>query len=256
METMKRSYTPREEHLGSILELTMRNHSAQQIADSVGISKQRVQRIQLGFKSDYLAFLSSKSLIPKYYNEHLPVEEINEEFYGKLSRPDSPLTTEEMLYCAFYVSTGNSVEALQRSGLDCGLKHSSVFTEEIYSSNCLLRSEMLKRKANIQMEIRRVQQERQEYRDITKDRILEMHLEMIEQLKEEADPKNKGYIIKLLDQVNKMQGNYQTKEMSTDISADDVLDGMLARAKEVKPKELQMLTMSSTEEGDEDEKED
>jgi hypothetical protein len=83
-----------------------------------------------------------------------------------------------------------------------------------------------------------------------------MHLEMIEQLREEADPKNKGYIIKLLDQVNKMQGNYQTKEMSTDISADDVLDGMLARAKEAKPKELEMLTMNTTEEGDEDEKED
>lgn len=236
MSTKK--YIPREELLGPALELEMRNHTRSQIAESLGVSKQKIDRILLSFKGDYLSYLSSKALIPKYYNENLPVEDINKDFYGLISKQDQPLTTEEMLYCAFYVSTGNSVEALKRSGLDTGLKVNESITKEIMDSNCLLRSEMLKRKANVQMEIRRVQQERQEYRDINRDRILEMHLEMIEQLREEGDPKNKSYIIKLLDQVNKMQGNYVQRVETSDISADDVLDGMLLRAKEAKPQEL------------------
>ena len=246
---MKELYQPKEEYLGPVLELTVRNHSQQQIADSLGITKKKVQVIQQRFRKDYLAFLASKALIPKYYNENLPEKDINKEFFDKLSRPDSALTTEEVLYCAFYVSTGNSIDALIRRGLDCGIEKGH---EDVYTSNCLLRSEMLKRKANIQEEIRRVQQEKHEYREINKDRILEMHLEMIEQLREEGNPKNKSYIIKLLDQVNKMEGNYALKIERTDISADDVLDGMLARAQVAKPPELHELYEENEEIEDED----
>ena len=229
------TYTVQDELLGPVLELTVRKHSQKQIAKALGITQQKVSRIQNTFQKDYLSHLSSKALIPESYNTNLPDKEINRPFYEMLSKVEEALTNEEMLYCAIYVSTGNSLEAVVQSGMDKGLERGH---EDVYRTNLLLRSEMLKRKSNIQEEIRRLQMEKQEYREATKDRILEMHMEMIEQLKDEGNPRSRPSIIKLLDQVNKMMGNYTSVERSSEISADDVLDSMLARAAEAKPKEL------------------
>ena len=155
-----------------------------------------------------------------------------------MSMPDQALSNEEMLYTALYVSTGNSLSAVKESGLDIGLDVNTSCTQEIYDRNCLLRSEMLKRKKNIQEEIRRLQQEREEYRDATKDAMLDFHMSYIEQLKEEGDPKNKSLIVKLLDQVNKMQGFYTQVIKTQEITADDVLDGMKAIFDAERPEEL------------------
>lgn len=221
-------YLPRTQYLGEILELYMQGLTARKIGESLGISKQKVESILNSFRSDYLSTLSIRNIIPRYRHLSESVDEINKPFFDLMSKPDEPLSNEEMLYVALYVSTGNSLEAVKQSGLDIGLDVTANGTKSIYDNNCLLRSEMLKRKRNIQEEIRRVQLERQEYRDATKDRILEMHLEMIDQLREEGDPKNKTHIVKLLDQVNKMQGNYTTIIKTGDLDADDLLDGMLA----------------------------
>lgn len=217
--------TNRAEILGQILELYMRGKTPQRIADILLLTKAQVNSTLASFRKDYLSTLSIRGIIPRYQHLKEPIDEINKPFFALMSNPDEPLSNEEMLYCAFYVATGNSLEALVKSGMDVGLDKG---TTSIYDSNCLLRSEMLKRKKNIQEEIRRLQVERQEHREITKDRILEMHLDMIEQLKDEGNPKNRTHIVKLLDQVNKMQGNYTTVIKTGELDADDLLDGMLA----------------------------
>ena len=227
----------REENLGAILEKYMRGLSHQQIANQLEITKQKVDYTLSTFRNDYLACLSVRELVPRYQHHSDTIHSFNEQFYTLMSEPGSALSNEEMLYCAFYVAYGNSVKAIKDSGLDVGLCADSQ-TQSIYDKNCLLRSESLKRKRNIQQEIRRLQLEKLEIEDLTKDKILAMHIEMIEQLKEEGNANNRSNIVKLLDQVNKMQGNYTTKIVTGDLNADDILDTQLAIMEAGRPAEL------------------
>jgi len=220
--------TPRIDHLGPVLEAYMAGGTAGSIADKLDLTKQKVEYILSSFRHDYMSCLAVRELVPRYESASDVIHGLNAEFYKLLSNPGSALSNEEMLYCAFYVSTGNSLQAVIDSGLDIGLKDGSVHTKDIYVKNCLLRSESLKRKRNIQEEIRRMQMESVEIADLTKDKILAMHISMIEQLREGGDPKDKSNIVKLLDQVNKMQGNYTTKIVTGEITADDVLDAQIA----------------------------
>jgi hypothetical protein len=235
--------TPRSEHLGQILELFIRGRTNKMIAGILDIPQQKVDTTLRSFKKDYMGAMACKGLIPTNTKTLKDViNSVNKPFFDQLSRSDMPLTDSEMLYCAYFISTGNSIDALQKAELDAGLDKGS---KEVYDKNCLLRSEALRRKRNIQEEIRRLQHERLEINEINKDHLVALHMEMIEQLKNEGDPKNKGYIVKLLDQVNKLTGSYTAVIKTGDITADDVLDGMMAIMQEGKPEELQNEEITS-----------
>lgn len=235
--------TNRSKDLGDILELMIRGRTNKQVAYTLGISEQKVNNSLRSFKVDYFTALSVKGLIPTGTgNVSEILNGINKPFYELLSRSDQPLTDSEALYCAYFISTGNSIEALVKAELDAGLDKG---TSEVYNKNCLLRSEALKRKRNIQEEIRRLQHERLEIADINKDHLVALHMEMIDQLKNEGDPKNRTYIVKLLDQVCKLTGSYTAVVKTGEISADDVLDGMMAIMEEDKPEELQNEEITS-----------
>lgn len=235
--------TPRSEHLGQILELFIRGRTAKQTAYTIGIQQSTVSQTLQSFRKDYFNALSLAELMPVGTASTKDiVDTINQPFYDLLSKPEHPLTDSEALYCAYFISTGNSVGALVNAELDAGL-HSS--TKEIYHKNCLLRSEALKRKRNIQEEIRRLQHEKLDIENITKDHLVALHLEMINQLKDEGDPKNKTHIVKLLDQVNKLTGSYTAVIRTGEISADDVLDGMMSIMNDELPEELQNEEITS-----------
>ena len=243
--------TDRAEHLGQILEMFMRGHQPKYIGTALKIDHRKVQRTLTSFKKDYLSCLSLNGIIPRYSDLNDAIDEINEPFYKLMSRSDQALSNEEMVYCSLVVSTGNSVKAVVDSGLDVGLVEA---TKEIYKKNCILRSEMLKRKRNIQEEIRRLQKEREEYRETTKERLIDMQMTYLEQLQEDADPKNKSLIVKLFDQVNKLTGSYTTVIKTSEVSADDVLDGMLATfAEEQEKAEQESLSENFTTEEEHDE---
>lgn len=229
--------TPRSKHIGQILELYMRGYSDQQIATSLDLpSKQKVVSSLDSFRKDYLSTLALRGLVPRYQHHRDILDDINKPFYELLTPPGEALGNHEMLYCAHYVATGNSLTSTELAGFTDDL---TSVTKAIRDTNTLLRSEVLKRKKNIQEEIRRLQLERSDMIDATKDHILAMHLEYIDQLREDGDPKNKSLIVKLLDQVNKMQGNYTTIIRTEEITADDVLDGMKAIFDAEMPEELQ-----------------
>jgi hypothetical protein len=240
-------HTPRSKDLGQILELQIRGRTNKEIAYTLNLTQQRVDNTLRSFRKDYFTALSVKGLIPVgTQNVSEILKGINKPFYDLLSRSDQPLTDSEMLYCAYFISTGNSIDALVKAELDAGLiKGTEGGTGEIYSKNCLLRSEALKRKRNIQEEIRRLQHERLNINEINKDHLVALHMEMIDQLKDEGAPKNRSLIVKLLDQVNKLTGSYTAVIKTGEISADDVLDGMMAIMQEEKPEELQNEEITS-----------
>ena len=219
--------TTRAEHIGQVLELYLRGKTPRNIAGILGIPDTRVRQSLSTFKTDYLSTLSINGIIPRYENLGEALNKINEPFYLLMSRSDEPLSNEEMVYCALYVATGNSLKAIKESGLDAGLQDQKG-TEDVYQKNCVLRSEVVKRKSNIKVEIRRLQLEREEHQDITQDKLVTMHMAYLEQLQEEGDPKNKSLIVKLFDQIAKMTGAYNHVIKTQEISADDVMDGMMA----------------------------
>lgn len=239
----ERVKTPRSEHLGDILELFLRGRTNRQVAYTLDIPQQKVDSTLRSFQKDYLASLSVKGLVPvgEASIERIS-QEINKPFFELLSKSDQPLTDHEALYCAYFTGTGNSIDALIQAELDVGLPKA---TTTVYDRNCLLRSEALKRKRNIQEEIRRQQHEKLEIAGINKDHLVALHLEMIDQLKNEGNPSNRTHIVKLLDQVAKLTGSYTHVVKTGEISADDVLDGMMAIMEEELPEELQSLEVTS-----------
>lgn len=235
--------TPRSEHLGQILELLIRGRTNKQISYTLNIPQQKVDSTLRSFQKDYFTALSVKGLIPTGTRDLSElIDSINKPFYESLSRSDQPLSDSEMLYCAYYISTGNSIDALIKAELDSGLDKG---TRAVYEKNCLLRSEALKRKRNVQEEIRRLQHERLNINEINKDHLVALHMEMIDQMKDEGNPANRSLIVKLLDQVSKLTGSYTAVIRTGEITADDVLDGMMAIMKEDKPEELRDTEITS-----------
>lgn len=228
--------TKRSEHLGQILEMFLRGIHPKDIAENLGITHQKVTYTLDSFRKDYLPTIASRGLLPAGDPNKTIEQRINDPFQQMLSPLKGPLTNEEMLYCSLYVSTGNSLKAVVDAGFDVGLDKGTL---EVYNQNCLMRSEALKRKPNVQDEIRTQQKERMTQLQLDKDRVLYLHMSMIEQLQDEGDPKNRSYLVKLLDQVAKITGSYTHVVQTSELSADDVIDAMMHTMNEPLPPEIQ-----------------
>jgi hypothetical protein len=163
-------------------------------------------------------------------------EVMTESFLALLSPWDScTLSEEEALFSWIYVHKGDSIEAVESSGLNIGLFEERPVT---YKRGILTRSLYLQNKANIAAYIKELREKKYYTEDITKQYVQELLLEQIAQMKLKGDKRDGVNLRQTIELLGKTIGAFTEKIEIHEVDPSRSLDLLIEMAKEASVSEL------------------
>lgn len=163
--------------------------------------------------------------------KYVDSEHINRLFLERVSGEEElVLTDNEILFCEFLIEYGDEVKAIEKSKLTVGLRKDS---KELYEEACRLRAFYLKRKPNVANYLNQEKKRTLRTLDNGKEFIQENLITLIEQLKASGDTRHLTSYLKAIEQLARTIGAYEDKVTVNNLSGDNVLDQMLAKARVV-----------------------
>lgn len=164
-------------------------------------------------------------------------EVLQQEFLDLMSNENScTLTEEESLFAWIYVHKGDSIEAIESSGLNIGLFADRPVT---YRRGILTRSLYLQNKNNVAQYIKELREKKYYTEDVTKQYIQELLLEQIAQMKLKGDKKDAVNLRQTIELLGKTIGAFTEKIEVHEIDPSRSLDLLIEMAKEASVKELE-----------------
>ena len=157
----------------------------------------------------------------------------NKEFLTLISPEEEPtLTEQEQTYAILYSNTGNNEYALTESGLAVGLTLKKGLLEGNAVNNFRLRGYFLRSKSNVNRYILELRERKITDLNLNKNYI-QMHLvQIIEQLQEDGEHKDKLKILKALELLGKtIPGTFSETINITEVRPDEALDKLLEMTK-------------------------
>jgi len=166
-----------------------------------------------------------KVLLAKYVDS----EHINGTFLERLSKEEDMLSDYEILYAEFLMEYGDDVRAIERSKLNIGLNQGD---PKSYREGCNLRSLYLKRKPNVASYIYDMRKRNLGVLKDGKEYIQSNLIQLIEQLGNLGDKGSLTSQLKAIEQLGRTMGAFEDKVIVENVNGDEVLDRLIARAKE------------------------
>jgi hypothetical protein len=190
------------------------------------------------------ALIGSQSSNPNYtasiIKNHVSAEVINEGFLAKLSTDEDVLTDAEILFSEFLLEYGDDVKAIEKSKLNIGLKKycgkGNVNTE--YADALIMRSFYLKRKPNISLYIADQKKKNIAVLKDGKEYLQSSLIGLIDQLRNSNDPRQLPSMLKAIELTGRTMGAFDDKLTLGSSNGDDVLDAILAKAKQAEVVEI------------------
>jgi len=158
------------------------------------------------------------------------VDGINKSFLSKLSKEQELLTDNELLFCEFLLEFGDEVKAVEKSGLNVGL---STGDRASYKEGCRIRAMYLKKKENIKAYIYEMRKRNLEVlKSDGKEYIQSNLVQLIEQLSKRGDKGSLTSHLKAIEHLGRSIGAFEDRVSIETVNGDEVLDRIVAKAKE------------------------
>lgn len=187
-------------------------------------------------KEAHSSCITSKNGYNPVMEKLITTEVMCQEFFNMISKYDSAtLTEEEALFCWIYVHKGDSIEALESSGLHIGLFPDRPVT---YKRGLLTRSVYLQNKSNIAQYIKELREKKYYTEDITKQYVQELLLEQIAQMQLKGDKRDAVNLRQTIELLGKTIGAFTEKIEIHEVDPSRSLDLLISMAKEASVSEL------------------
>lgn len=161
---------------------------------------------------------------------YIDTEEINTTFLSKLSKEDELLSDSELLFCEFFLEYGDEVKAIISAKLDIGLDKAQ---KSSYKDACKLRAVYLKKKPNVRSYIYEMRKRNLEVlNEDGKSYIQSSLISLIEQLSKNTSTQTLSSRLKAIEHLGRSIGAFEDKVTVETVNGDEVLDRLIARAKE------------------------
>lgn len=218
------------------------NMTTREIAEEVKTTPKAVEHVISRLYKDFQNIRETKLLVlsssrPDLFetmkSTYIDPDNINESFLALLSEEDSPvLTDHEVIFCHVFVDTGDDVKAIKEAKMAVGLKGARGGNVPLAAMRA--RAYYLKKKPNITNYISSIRKDNLKVLKESKEYLQANLIDLIEQLKNSNDPKNASNILKAMDTLAKITGDFDNKSTLEIVSGDDGLDRILKKAKEAK----------------------
>jgi hypothetical protein len=180
-------------------------------------------------KEAHALCITSKEGYNPVFEKLMASEVMTENFLALLSPPEAcTLTEEEALFSWIYVHKGDSIEAIEASGLQIGLFADRPVT---YKRGVLTRSLYLQNKANIAAYIKELREKKYYTEDITKQYVQELLLEQIAQMKLKGDKRDAVNLRQTIELLGKTIGAFTEKIEIHEVDPSRSLDLLIEMAK-------------------------
>jgi predicted DNA-binding protein YlxM (UPF0122 family) len=201
-----------------------------------------------------IATQGNPELFKSMTKQYVDGETINEPFLSKLSPDEGPLTEAEILFSEFLLEYGDAVKALKKAKLHLGLKRSSKVNVDgkedyKYIENLRIRCFYLKKKPNVARYINEQNRKNLSVLKDGKEFIQSNAIALIEQLKANNDLRYLPSQIKAIELFGRTIGAFDDKLTIDSTNGDDVLDAMIAKAKDAKVSKPKPMLAYSSEDG-------
>ena len=241
---------PKEDLPKIVWDYTYCLRSAESIAKEYNVPSQTIHKIIRAFQADINNLSESYALIETQgiatpYTKYDPLqkaarrvihsEAINAPFLSLLSsEDDAVLSDAEHTYAWIFTHTNNNNKALIESGLDVGILRpkGEYRANSSYVNALKIRGYYLRHKGNIKQFILELREKNLSSLQLDKGFIQSTLVTEIEQMQDEGDPKNKGYMLRALELLGKtIPGAFSDTIRVEEVSPDKALDRLIEMAK-------------------------